>query len=270
MTVLAGFNRCCACALLTLLSATDSALVPAMHYLPKLQLLTLRRGVSSTAAVLALTHNAPKTDAQILNNVHQPIAGRKRFYKNVGVAEVTYSERVAHHSHKEVDTLYKVTLDGRTLKTPARNNLFLPNKLIATAIAAEWDAQVDERKGIQPATMPLMTLASTAIDQVRLSRDTSVNTCMSYLSTDTALFFTTEEDRLLLKKQKQQLQPIIRYLKKTFELDLSTKNDMYGRIQHPEETRRKIEWMVNQLVRIVRHEKHVIYTFIILSMNVLG
>lgn len=33
------------------------------------------------------------------------------------------------------------------------------------AVAAEWDAQ-DTSKGIEPAVMPLMSLASTAIDQV--------------------------------------------------------------------------------------------------------
>ena len=33
------------------------------------------------------------------------------------------------------------------------------------AVAAEWDAQVTE-KGLEPALMPLMALASTAIDQV--------------------------------------------------------------------------------------------------------
>lgn len=34
------------------------------------------------------------------------------------------------------------------------------------AVAAEWDAQTSS-KGIEPALMPLMSLASTAIDQVR-------------------------------------------------------------------------------------------------------
>lgn len=36
---------------------------------------------------------------------------------------------------------------------------------LAMAVAAEWDAQ-DTTKGIEPAVMPLMSLASTAIDQV--------------------------------------------------------------------------------------------------------
>ena len=38
---------------------------------------------------------------------------------------------------------------------------------MALAIAAEWDAQAaNHPKGIQPATMPMMILASTAIDQI--------------------------------------------------------------------------------------------------------
>ena len=40
---------------------------------------------------------------------------------------------------------------------------------LAMAVAAEWDAQ-DTSKGIEPAVMPLMSLASTAIDQVRGGR----------------------------------------------------------------------------------------------------
>lgn len=36
---------------------------------------------------------------------------------------------------------------------------------LAMAVAGEWDAQVTS-KGIEPAVMPLMALASTAIDQV--------------------------------------------------------------------------------------------------------
>lgn len=36
---------------------------------------------------------------------------------------------------------------------------------LAMAVAAEWDAQTST-KGLEPAVMPLMALASTAIDQV--------------------------------------------------------------------------------------------------------
>ena len=40
-----------------------------------------------------------------------------------------------------------------------------------------------------------------------------------------------------------------RWYKKSFNLDLQTTHDMSGRITHPEESARKIEWIVDQLVR---------------------
>ena len=57
---------------------------------------------------------------------------------------------------------YGVTLDGRTLRTPVGQVLAVPSRLLAWAIAAEWDAQT---KQIRPVQMPLMTLTCTALDQ---------------------------------------------------------------------------------------------------------
>ena len=36
---------------------------------------------------------------------------------------------------------YVVLLDGRTIKTPARNDLMMPSKALADAVAAEWQKQ---------------------------------------------------------------------------------------------------------------------------------
>ena len=52
-----------------------------------------------------------------------------------------------------------IALDGRPMRTPARHELVVPSAALATAIAAEWDAQRDE---IRPATIPLTRLAATA------------------------------------------------------------------------------------------------------------
>jgi hypothetical protein len=40
----------------------------------------------------------------------------------------------------------------------------------------------------------------------------------------------------------------IRWLKRSFNVDLQSTQTMSGRIIHPEETVRKIEWIVDQLV----------------------
>jgi chaperone required for assembly of F1-ATPase len=53
------------------------------------------------------------------DNVHQRMANRRRFYKKVGIEPVPATEGQA----TDTDTLYRITLDGRTLRTPARNDL---------------------------------------------------------------------------------------------------------------------------------------------------
>jgi len=171
--------------------------------------------------------------------VHQKIAGRQRFYKHVDVNSIT--------DPNQNQNLYEIRLDGKSLKTPARRPLLLPNYSIAAAIAAEWDAQNDKNKGIQPASMPLMSIASTAIDQIQDNPWHARETCFKYLPTDAALFMTRDDDRLLLKKQRQHLQPIVKWLSKKLDIELKSKQDMYGRINHPELTKQKITNIINQL-----------------------
>ena len=74
---------------------------------------------------------------------------RKRFYAAVSVAKD--------------DAGFVVHLDERPVRTPRKLLLSVPVRPLADAIAAEWQAQVTE---IQPSTMPLTTLACTAIDAV--------------------------------------------------------------------------------------------------------
>jgi len=161
-----------------------------------------------------------------VQNIHQTIAGRRRFYKYTDI--------------KKEDGGYHILFDGRKLKTPARNALSLPSMELALAVAAEWDAQTDTRKGIEPITMPLMTLVSTCIDQIQPNPNIIIRNCMKYLPTDSALFFTSESDRLLLSKQKQYYSPIIRWANKNFQIKLEVTDGMVSRIEHSDETIQKI------------------------------
>ena len=85
----------------------------------------------------------------------------------------------------------------------------MPSLELALAIALEWDSQTVTGRGIQPATMPMMTLASTAIDQVKVDPSIATAQCLSYLSTDTALVYAHPEERELLKLQHETFQPLI-------------------------------------------------------------
>lgn len=80
---------------------------------------------------------------------------------------------------------FGVTLDGRTLKTPMGQPLALPSEKLAYMIAAEWDAQ---KKYLQPANMPLMTLACTALDQASYQPEFYRQESLRFLPTDTVRF----------------------------------------------------------------------------------
>ena len=60
--------------------------------------------------------------------------------------------------------------------------LAVPSERLAYAIAAEWDAQT---KQLQPANMPFMTLACTALDQVAHYPDVYREQALNFLPTDT-------------------------------------------------------------------------------------
>eukprot|EP00607_Mallomonas_marina_P008103 CAMPEP_0182420430 /NCGR_PEP_ID=MMETSP1167-20130531/5226_1 /TAXON_ID=2988 /ORGANISM="Mallomonas Sp, Strain CCMP3275" /LENGTH=216 /DNA_ID=CAMNT_0024596363 /DNA_START=335 /DNA_END=985 /DNA_ORIENTATION=+ len=115
------------------------------------------------------------------------------------------------------------------------------------AIALEWDSQIDNTTGIEPSAMPLMTLASTAIDQVSLDMETARRNCLQYLPTDTALFLATPEDKELLRLQRKHFRPLLRWLRKSYGVDLNTSSDMSGRISHSTQAIRRVQLIVNQL-----------------------
>lgn len=119
------------------------------------------------------------------------MAGMKRFYTLAGTAEAAGG--------------HAVTLDGRSIRTPAGRPLVVPHAALAEAIAAEWQAQGDL---IQPHTMPLMQLASTALDRVGLLRTAVIDELINYAATD-LLCHRAESPRDLVIRQEAVWQPIV-------------------------------------------------------------
>lgn len=58
---------------------------------------------------------------------------------------------------------FRVLLDGKPLRTPARAEFIVPTQALAEAVAAEWNAQ---GASIDPATLPLTALCNSAIDGI--------------------------------------------------------------------------------------------------------
>src|SRR5260221_9983312 len=76
---------------------------------------------------------------------------------------------------------YGVMLDQTRLLTPAKLPLVVPSSALAAAIANEFQAQGAE---LRPYTMPLMRLASTAIDIVAERHADVVAEIAAYAGTD--------------------------------------------------------------------------------------
>lgn len=109
---------------------------------------------------------------------------------------------------------YGITLDGRTLKTPLGMTLAVPSEMLAWAIAAEWNAQEDY---LQPAQMPLMTLACTALDQTASAPDVVQEQALKFLATDTICYWSDPtEDRILHRRQQQAWEDIHSYCERLF------------------------------------------------------
>jgi chaperone required for assembly of F1-ATPase len=116
---------------------------------------------------------------------------RKRFYSSAGVAETAEG--------------YAVTLDARTIRTPAKRALLLPARSIAEAIAAEWDAQKDL---IDPSSMPLTRLANSIIDGVADRPQEVADDIAKYLQSD-ALFYRADHPEALVARQAERWDPVL-------------------------------------------------------------
>ncbi len=108
----------------------------------------------------------------------------KRFYQTVDVASVEGG--------------FGVLLNDKRLKTPGKRSFILPNLALAAAIAQEWAAQGAE---IRPDTMPLMKLASTALDRVIDHRDSVVAETANYGASDLLCYRASHPDDLVAAEQ---------------------------------------------------------------------
>lgn len=104
------------------------------------------------------------------------------------------------------ETGFRVTLDGRQVKTPAKAALLLPTESMAQAIAAEWDAQGDD--GIDPSTMPNTRSANAAIDKVSIQHGEVADMLAGYGDSD-LLCYRADSPRELVDRQAEQWDPAL-------------------------------------------------------------
>ena len=140
--------------------------------------------------------NAPLDPVQAARRAVRPHL-RRRFYQR---AEV-----------EDADGEFRIVLDGRPVKTPARRTLAAPTRALAQALAAEWDAQRDV---IDPAKMPLTRLANTIIDGVTDAPSAVADEVKRYLACD-LVFYRAPGPAGLVAWQAEAWDPVLAWVRET-------------------------------------------------------
>lgn len=117
---------------------------------------------------------------------------------------------------EDVEDGFTVKLDGRNLKTPAKAALVLPTREMANAVAAEWEAQVDE---INPLSMPTTRSANASIDKVAIQHAEVADMLAEYGGTDLLCYRATSPEELI-DRQAQQWDPVLDWCAETLEARL--------------------------------------------------
>jgi chaperone required for assembly of F1-ATPase len=107
---------------------------------------------------------------------------------------------------------YRILLDGRPMRTPAKQALAVPTARLAEALADEWREQRDR---IRPDTMPLTRLASTAIDRMPAQRQAAIEEVIGYADTDLVCYRAAEPFELV-QRQHHAWQPMVEWLSQTY------------------------------------------------------
>jgi chaperone required for assembly of F1-ATPase len=117
----------------------------------------------------------------------------RRFYKSVMVAG------------RESPPTFRILLDGKPARTPAKAELAVPTHALGEAIAAEWSAQGDH---IDAATMPQTRLANTAIDGVT-SQLAQVRADITAFAASDLVCYRADGPEPLVEQQCQRWDPVL-------------------------------------------------------------
>jgi len=116
---------------------------------------------------------------------------RKRFYQHASVDESPEG--------------FRVLLDGKPVRTPAKRLLAAPSRPLAEAIATEWQSQTEM---IDPGRMPRTRIANSIIDGVADQRAAVADEIVRYLGSD-LLFYRAGEPEGLVTRQNTHWDSVV-------------------------------------------------------------
>jgi chaperone required for assembly of F1-ATPase len=140
----------------------------------------------------------------------------KRFYEDVAVTEA--------------DGGFRVTLDGRPIRTQGGAAQVVPTRAVAEALADEWRAQGDE---IDSKNFVLRDLADYAIDRVAPDPAASVARLLPYAETDT-LCYRADPHEPLYRRQHALWEPLVQAFEARHGVRLERVSGIVHRPQPPE------------------------------------
>ena len=118
----------------------------------------------------------------------------KRFYKSVDVVKSANG--------------FSIELDGRPIKTPAKNLLEVENTALAEAVAADWECQ---EEFIDLEAMYTTKVANTAIDHIAPNPGDVIAEITDYAGSD-LLCYRALEPEDLVKRQNDSWDPVLDWL----------------------------------------------------------
>jgi chaperone required for assembly of F1-ATPase len=140
----------------------------------------------------------------------------KRFYKDVAV--------------EAAESGWRVTLDGRPIRTQGGAAQVVPTRALAEALAEEWRAQGDE---IDPKSFVMRDLANYAIDRIAPDPAASVARLLAYAETDT-LCYRADPDEPLYRRQHELWEPLLQAAEARHGVRLERISGVVHRPQRPE------------------------------------
>ena len=118
----------------------------------------------------------------------------------------------------ERDGGWGVELDGKPLRTPARDPLIVPTKALAEAIAAEWNGVEGK---IDPGALPLTGLANAAVDRVAPDKEAFAQGIARFAEADLACY-RAEGPSALVERQAELWDPLLGWGRRRFDVDFRT------------------------------------------------
>ena len=117
----------------------------------------------------------------------------KRFYKDTAI--------------DAGDGGFRVLLDGRPMRTPAKTLLVVPTEPLAAAIAGEW-RDIPEQAEINVSYLALTRLAATGLDRVGSQRARVIDDTAKYGASD-LLCYRAPDPASLVQRQNELWQPLL-------------------------------------------------------------